>query len=228
MLGAGGGVLAVPALVYLLDQPVEIATTASLAIVGLTAASGSFSSLKEQTVDLPIAWLFALGAVPLAILGSLAATQVSDTFVLLVLAVLMLLASVALVKRPYQPPESARAPHFIIPIGLVTGFLTGLAGVGGGFLIVPALVLIAGLATHRAIGTSLVVITLASLAGLAARLATVGDLPWLLVAVLAVTGILGAQIGGKLGRRTRAADLDRIFAALLVVLAVVVVVTTLA
>jgi len=226
MLGAGGGVLTVPALVYLLDQPVEVATTASLAIVGTTAASGAFSSWRADAVDTSTAGFFALSAVPLAIVGSVAATQVSDDAVLLVLAVLMLLASVALVRRPYQPPESARSARFIVPIGAVTGFLTGLAGVGGGFLIVPALVLIAGLATHRAIGTSLAVITAASAAGLVTRLATINELPVLLVIVLSATGIIGARFGARLGQRTQAALLDRMFAVLLVLLAGVIIATT--
>jgi len=222
MLGAGGGVLTVPALVYLLDQPVEVATTASLAIVGTTAASGAYTSWREHFVDVPTAGLFVLGAVPLAVLGSIASTQVSDDAILLVLATLMLLAALALVKRPYQPPESARAARAIVPMGAATGFLTGLAGVGGGFLIVPALVLLAGLATQFAIGTSLVVIGVASAAGLVTRLAAVGELPLVLVTVLSVAGIIGARFGAGIGRRMDAAVLDRMFAGLLVVLAGVI------
>ena len=222
MLGAGGGVLTVPALVYLLGQPVEVATTASLAIVGATAASGAYSSWRGRSVDLPIAALFALGAVPLAVVGSLTATRVSDNAILLVLAALMLLAATALVRRPYTPPESARAAHAIVPMGGATGFLTGLAGVGGGFLIVPVLVLLAGLATQYAIGTSLVVITVASAAGLLTRLASVDELPLLLVALLSISGIVGARLGAGIGRRLDAAALDRMFAGLLVVLAGVI------
>ena len=225
MLGAGGGVLTVPALVYLLDQPVSVATTASLAIVGATAASGALSSTRGRRVDVTTAAWFALSAVPLAVVGSLAASHVSDAAVLLVLAVLMILAAGALVRRPYTPPEAARSAKLILPIGAVTGFLTGLAGVGGGFLIVPALVLVVGLATHRAIATSLVVITVASAAGLATRLATLETLPVALVGVLVVTGILGAAAGSAIGRRINAARLDRMFAGLLVVLALVIVVS---
>jgi hypothetical protein len=107
-----------------------------------------------------------------------------------------------------------------VVIGVVVGVLTGFAGVGGGFLIVPALLLIVGIPMSLAVGTSLTVVAIASAAGLLGHVVALGSLPFGLVAVLAVAGIIGAAVGLRLGERAGARRLTRGFAVLLVVVAV--------
>ena len=219
LLGAGGGVITVPALVYLLGEPVTSAATASLAVVSTNAAAGSWRGWREGGVAARVATLFLAGALPGALFGAALATVVADELVLGVLCGLMVVAAVALVRRPYTPdPDRARG-WYAVPIGTAVGVLTGLSGVGGGFLIVPALVLLIGLRTQVAVATSLFVIAVTSGAALLARLATGSDLPVAIVVVLALSGALGAVVGRRWGSRLADAQLDRAFAAALVVLA---------
>jgi uncharacterized membrane protein YfcA len=227
MLGAGGGVLTVPALIYVLGEPVAVAVTASLGMVSSNAATGAALAWRDRLVDVRTAGFFLVGALPAAVAGSLVSEAVSGDLILVVLSVLMVAAAAALVKRPYTPPESNRSARVSIPVGLGIGFLTGLSGVGGGFLIVPALVLLVGLRTQVAIGTSLAVISLTSLTGLVTHLTQADDLPWLLLAVLIAAGMSGAAVGARLNRRTSDTRLDRLFATLLVVLGIVILVATL-
>lgn len=224
MLGAGGGVLTVPALTFILGEPVSVAVAASLGMVSTNAATGAALAWRDRLIDLRTAAFFLIGAVPAAVVGSVVSRSVPGDAILIVLGVLMVVAAVALVKRPYTPPDRNRSPKVSVPIGVAIGFLTGLSGVGGGFLIVPALVLVVGLRTQVAIGTSLAVISLTSLTGLLSHLTQRPDLPWLLLAVLVVAGIAGATVGSRLNRRTSDSRLDRIFAAVLVVLAVAIVI----
>ena len=227
MLGAGGGVLTVPALTFILGEPVSVAVAASLGLVSTNAATGAALAWRDRLVDLRTAAFFLMGALPASVAGSVVSGRVSGDAILIVLSALMVIAAIALVKRPYTPPETNRSPRVSVPIGIAIGFLTGLSGVGGGFLIVPALVLVVGLRTQVAIGTSLAVISLTSFTGLISHLTQRPDLPWALLAVLVVTGVIGATIGSRLNRRTTDARLDKIFAGLLVVLAISITAATL-
>ena len=227
MLGAGGGVLTVPALTFILGEPVSVAVAASLGLVSTNAAAGAALAWRDRLVDLRTAAFFLVGAMPAAILGSVVSGAVPGDVILIVLSVLMIAAAVALVKRPYTPPATNRSPRVSVPIGLCVGFLTGLSGVGGGFLVVPALVLVVGLSTRIAIGTSLAVISLTSMTGLLSHLTQRPDLPWLLLVVLVVTGVAGAMVGARLNRRSTDSRLDAQFAAFLVCLALAILATTL-
>lgn len=221
-LGAGGGVITVPALVYLLGEPVSSAATASLAVVASNAAAGSASALRRGAVNLRVAVLFLAGALPGSLIGAGLATVVADGLVLALLSGLMILAAFALVRRPYSPDPSRARDWYGVPVGLAVGVLTGLSGVGGGFLIVPALVLLIGLRTQLAVATSLFVIAITSGTALVARLAVGAELPLLVVLLLAVSGAIGALAGRRYGSRMRDAQLDRAFAIVLVVIAVAV------
>lgn len=168
LLGSGGSILTVPVLVYLLEQPEKVAIAGSLAIVGAIAAVGSLPYARQYQVDWrSVAW-FGIPGMAGTWLGALASQWIPGAAQLALFAVVMLLAAWLMARPPGLEPRSMdqRAAWKIIIDGLAVGLLTGLVGVGGGFLIVPALVLLGGLGMRVAVGTSLVIIALKSTTGL--------------------------------------------------------------
>lgn len=233
LLGSGGSILTVPVLVYLLGQGEKQAIAGSLFVVGTVAAVGGLRFAWRRTVDWRSVVWFGVPGMAGTWLGALLGGLVSGALQLTVFAGVMLLAAVLMVRQPGgrgvagfggDGDDGARPRHVVKVAldGLVVGVLTGFVGVGGGFLIVPALVLLGGLSMHLAVGTSLVIIALKSFTGFwkyldvlaAAGLA----LDWpalLLVAGLGTTGSLaGAWMGGHMPQTL----LRRLFAALLVVI----------
>ena len=222
VLGAGGSVLTVPALVYLLDQPVGAATTAALAIVSANAAVGAAENVRVGTVDLRLAVRFAVASVVGALVGSVLNRLASGETVLFLLAIVMLGSAWSLSQgRPTRarPRQAPPAPALLVgAIGLGVGVMTGFFGVGGGFLIVPALILLLGVPVRTAIGTSLVIITVTALAGLAGHLAA-GGVDWPVTIAFAGAGTVGAWLGVHGGRRVPAERLSQVFAVMLVAVA---------
>src|SRR5918999_884696 len=174
MLGGGGSILTVPVFVYVMGVDPKDAIAMSLPVVGATSLVGAVGHWRVGNVDGRAVAAFA----PLAMLGAIGgawlSTHVSGTLQLLVLGVVMLAAG-ALMLRDAGPDEDAPSPPASGPrytilagAGLGVGILTGLVGVGGGFLIVPALVLLVGLPMRCAVGTSLLVIGLSTMTALAA------------------------------------------------------------
>lgn len=226
-LGGGGGVLTVPALVFLLGQSAHDATTSSVVIVGVTALVGVLTRLRGDTVDWRTGLAFGAVGVPAAYLGTRLNQAVSQPVLLLVFACLTVLtATVMLLDRRPPPPEAGsggavlvrtRAAAFVakaVSYGGVVGVLTGFLGVGGGFLVVPALVIALRVPVRVAIGTSLLIITINSTASLATRL---GDLhlDWAVVAVFTAAAIAGSVVGGRVAARLDAPRLTTAFAVLL-------------
>lgn len=234
-LGGGGGVLTVPVLVYLLGQSVQDATTGSVLIVGVTAAAGVLARLRggiDHRVGLP----FAAVGVPVAWAGTLANRSVSPSVLLIAFAVLTLLAAGAMLldarggsAAPGSVPESSgeagRAAAVrtrmgvgvvvkVVVAGAAVGFLTGFLGVGGGFLVVPVLVLALRMPMSLAIGTSLMVILVNSAAAFAFRL---GDLhpDWAVIAPFACAAVVGSYLGKRVADRLSGRVLTRAFAVLL-------------
>jgi uncharacterized protein len=225
LVGGGGSILAVPVLVYLLGEPVEEATTESLLVVGAAALAGAADYARIGRVELRTGLAFAAVGVPGAIVGTVLNRAVGGRAILLSFGVLLLAAAVAMLRRSPEPRAHGRRPSFlrVAPAGLGTGVLTGFLGVGGGFLIVPALVLLLGLPLALAVGTSLLVIALTSGAALAAHLAT-GGIDWLIATTFTGAAIAGALAGRRLGEVVRPQRLSRLFALLLVAIAVLLVV----
>lgn len=211
-LGGGGSVLAIPALVYGAGQGFQTATTASLVIVGVLSIAGAVEHWREGDVDLRGGLVFgAAGA-----LGAIGGTQLNhmlDQGILKVaFAVLMLVVAYRMLKSGEEPvsdsPASGSARWIRIGVaGSLVGVLTGLFGVGGGFVIVPALVLFLGYRMEVAIGTSLVIITINALVALGARAGSLGDIDWMVVAPFTVLGLVGVWLGGKVAGRF---DSDRL------------------
>jgi uncharacterized membrane protein YfcA len=221
LVGGGGSILAVPVLVYVLGEPVKEATTASLAIVGTTALIGAADHIRGGGVRVRLALAFgAAGA-----LGALAGTALnrvaSGSSILIAFAVVMLAAAYALIRgRGEGSGDEAEARGRtlalrVIPAGVGIGVLTGFFGVGGGFVIVPALVLLLGLPMTVAIGTTLLVIALTSASALVAHLAT-GRVDWAVVASFTAAAIAGEIAGSRVGNRLSSARLTQVLAVLIV------------
>jgi uncharacterized membrane protein YfcA len=223
LLGGGGSILTVPALVYVVGLPVADATGTSLAIVGVTALVGAARHLRAGRVDLRAALSFGAASMAGAVVGSILGRGIDPALLLALFALLMGAAGAAMLRParvdPAPPGHGARAVLQVALVGAAVGVVTGFFGVGGGFLIVPALVLVLGLPMRRAVGTSLVVIALASAAGLVTHLGVGAiDLPVTLLFVAG--GVAGIVLGTRWAGAVPEMALRRGFATLVFVLAV--------
>lgn len=206
-VGGGGAILALPVLVYVLDEPVGPASTASLIVVALAASVGAGTQALRQNVDLRFAVTFSVPAAIGALLGAVLNHQVSPRALLLAFVPLMAAAGVATWRRARsdaaddeRAPVTVRLAPVAVAGGLV-GVLTGFFGVGGGFVIVPVLTLWFGFGFHRAVGTSLVIIALTGVAALGSHLAVGTTLDVPVTATLAASTMVGALVGSLISAR---------------------------
>ena len=225
-LGAGGSILTVPILVYVLGLPVQAATGTSLAIVGLNAAAGATDQLRRGRALPKTGAAFGASGLVGALAGAWLNHQLRGDVVLVLFALLMIAAAVAMGRRRGGDPDRVFDERYGLRdwarlglLGLVVGFLTGFFGVGGGFLIVPALVLVVGLPMRYAVGTSLLAITLNAAWGLLGHL-SLGGLEWGLTGLFVAGGLAGVLVGGRLAGRLPDASLRRGFAVLILGVAV--------
>lgn len=223
MLGGGGSILTVPALVYLLGQDPHAAVSASLVIVGLNATTGALLHRRAGNVRMRSALLFGGSGLLAAFAGARLSALLPGPLLLVLFALLMLVVATFMLRGAATAPVADRhaAPvgWKVLLGGLAVGFLTGFLGVGGGFLIVPALVLILGMPMRDAVGSSLVVIALNSAAGLLGHLGEHG-VSWLLVGLLLAGGLPGLLVGARLAQRLPIARLRQGFAVMVVLLGV--------
>ena len=223
LLGGGGSILTVPVIVFTLGVPAKTAIVMSLPIVGGAALVGVVRHWRLGNVDLRVAIPFGVAAMIGAFGGARLARFLDGSTQLILLAVVMLGAAISMFRNAaLAEPTAPAAPRPIGPlvfiVGALTGTLTGLVGVGGGFLMVPALVLLAAVPMARAVGTSLFVIVLNTAAGFAGYAGTVA-VPWDLVAWFAGFTAVGILVGSPLVQRVPQAALKRAFAILLVLVA---------
>jgi len=226
LVGGGGSILAVPVLVYVLSQPVHAATTESLFVVGVAALVGAADHARVGNVRIKTALAFGLAGAVGSLGGTALNRLVGGRSILLAFAALLLLAAWALQRRQGVDAKPVRHPHVHLrtgAIGLLTGVLTGFFGVGGGFVIVPALVLLLGLPITLAVGTSLAVIALTTASALAAHLVS-GGIDWGIATAFATAAIAGALFGRRLGGRLDQRRLSSLFTILLVGVAVLLVI----
>ncbi|MFN6110761.1 MAG: sulfite exporter TauE/SafE family protein [Planctomycetota bacterium] len=246
VLGSGGSLLTLPILVYLLKHDPEIAIGESMLIVGLIALAASIPYAWNRRIAWPYVLMFGIGGLVGALLGVELGRHVGGSVQLLILAVILLLAATMMFLKGNKapPPElekiaaqklleqsASELPPLtpgriavLLAQGLGIGVLTGLVGVGGGFLIVPALVLAGGLGMHLAVGTSIVIIFLNSAVGFARFYSTFpadgSTINWNAVLLFGLVGAFGSLFGGEVAKRLPQAVLQRIFAILLVVLGI--------
>jgi uncharacterized membrane protein YfcA len=212
-LGGGGSVLTVPALIYLLGFTPSAATTASLVIVTVTSATALSAHAREGTVRWRAGTLFAAAGLIPAALGGAVSGQLPPAVLTGAFALIAGLAAVRMLRPAAGEPGATPArTGRITGTGAGLGAVTGVLGVGGGFLAVPALVNVVGLRMRAAVGTSLLVITANSLAALLARAGTAQNLDWAVVAPFAGAAVLGAWDGKRLAARVSGGALQRIFA----------------
>jgi len=230
LLGGGGSILTVPVLVYVLQYGMKQAVPMSLVVVGVTSLFGAVSHHRLSNVRWNAALTFGPAAIVGAVVGArLVAPHVSSRVQLILFAILMLVAAVSMFFGPALwggkgVEETTRPRRSLVGtavLGGMVGFLTGFIGVGGGFLYVPALVLMGGLAMKEAVGTSLVLIIMSCIAGFISYLGMV-TIDWGATGLFTLLAIVGVLAGSRLGTRVSHADLRRGFAALLVVMGIVV------
>lgn len=226
LIGGGGSILTVPILVYLFKIDPIIATAYSLFIVGLTALVGGLSYLKKGEVDLKTGFLFAIPSFigvyvtrayviphlpdPVFSIGNLSLSKA--LLIMLVFAVLMLAASFSMIKTKKESSTgglniSNTSKYILIGVeGLVVGAITGFVGAGGGFLIIPALVILVGMPMKIAIGTSLFIIAAKSLIGFIGDLQNQAQIDWsLLLSVFGIATVglfLGISVSKKIPEKT--------------------------
>ena len=225
LLGGGGSILTVPIFVYVLGFAPKDAIAAGLAVVGTVSLFGAAGHWRAGNVALRPALLFGVASMAGALLGARLATVVSGAVQLFLFAVVMLLAAVFMLRGHAAGSDQAGRPAgvgVVLPAGIGLGIVTGLVGVGGGFLIVPALVLLGGLRMKPAVGTSLAVIAMNSATGLAGYLGQV-ELAWTTIAGFTAVAILGSLAGVRLVRHVPQRALQRGFAVFLMAMGLLIV-----
>lgn len=233
LLGSGGSILTVPVLVYLIGQDEKLAIASSLAIVGTIALAASLPYLKNKQVDWRMVVLFGIPGMAGTYIGAWLATWIPGLVQLTVFAGVMLLASWQMLK-PVVLEDSPYKPRDVWKIGLdglLIGVLTGVVGVGGGFLIVPALVLLGGLTMHRAVATSLLIIALKSFTGFWKYMEVLEIqglvLEWNIIAIVTGLGVVGSFAGNHIANRVPHAKLKKVFAVFLIIMGIYILVRTL-
>lgn len=222
LLGGGGSILTVPALVYLIGQTPQAAIATSLAIVGANSVMGATFHHSQGTLDWKVALTFGGAGILISYLSGHLANHLPPIILLVVFALLMLVIGVVLLFRNGNELDITTSPKPLILVlasGAGTGLLTGVLGVGGGFLVVPALVMLVGLPVQVAVGTSLVVIAMNSVAGFLGQIGN-GSFDLILTLIFAGAGVVGTFAGTKLSRRISSSKLQKSFAWFVIALAV--------
>lgn len=222
LLGGGGSILALPVLVYVAGVEPHRAVAMSLAIVGSTSLTAAFLHRRGGRVDARVGALFGLAGLPGALLGSQATRRMPPDLLLVLFGALMLVVGALMIARSLRDGRGAaharaRHPVAVGMAGFGVGLLTGFLGIGGGFIIVPALVFFTGLAMPDAVGTSLVVIAFNCAAGLLGHIGQ-GEVPLRLTAMFSAAAIAGGAAGERLAARTAPRVLRRAFGILVIAL----------
>lgn len=229
LMGGGGSILTVPILVYLFALPPMMATGYSLFIVGITALIGSLMYVRKGDVDFRMGLAFAFPSIigvnisrgvviphiP-AVVGQIGAYAITkEILVMLTFAVLMLAASYSMIqkKNDRMPTKINSVLRFaLIGLqGLIVGMIAGFVGAGGGFLIIPALVFMAGLTMRIAVGTSLMIIALQSLIGFAGDISRGLNVDWELLGAVAVFAVVGIAMGSAVAHKVQEKKLKMAF-----------------
>lgn len=217
VIGGGGSILTVPILVYLFRLPADLSTSYSLFLVGISAAFGAIQYGRQGLVAYRIGAIF---TVP-AFIGVFAVRRflmrhipdsfeflsmvvTKDRLILLVFATIMILASVSMIRSPSnsknrKKPKNNLNTVLVATEGLIVGAVTGFVGAGGGFLIIPALVLLAGLPMKEAVGTTLMIIAIKSLLGFTGDIGSLA-IDWRFLGVISTISVAGIFIGGRIAK----------------------------
>jgi uncharacterized protein len=242
LIGGGGSILTVPVLVYLFGVNPVVATGYSLFIVGITSSVGTYSYFKKGLVNIKTAVVFGIPsiiavfltrayivpAIPSEVftIGSLVVTK--SILMMIIFAVLMIAASYSMIKKDKaKKEEEASKQTFNYPVilleGMVVGILTGLVGAGGGFLIIPALVVLSKLPMKEAVGTSLVIIAAKSLIGFLGEGSEV-QVDWTFLMTISAFAIVGIFVGTYLSKKIEGAKLKPAFGWFVLVMGIYIII----
>jgi uncharacterized membrane protein YfcA len=226
-IGAGGAMLTVPILIYLFDFTPVHATTAALLVVFLAAAFGLLPKLKSGDVQVRIALsIWALGLVT-NLGGAILAKHLSDTFIITGFALILTLAGASMLRAPIQNKEEKKIPLIVlIGISLVIGSMTGIFGIGGGFLAIPVLVIFFHTPQVKAAGTSLFIIAINCLTALLGRQYLWQEIDWKIPVIISISAIIISIFGSHHSSKVPTAILRKSFAYLLFAIAIFSVVET--
>jgi uncharacterized membrane protein YfcA len=255
LTGGGGAIFAVPLLVYGLHVPAKDAVVISLISVGSTSFVGFLHRWQLKEVDVKTGLIFAVAGIIGAPIGTWLATLIPDVALMVMFAALMLIVAVLMWRqsqKKIEPTEHAsalehpvatnvtcqrnatgqlkltsRCALMLMGLGIFVGIQTGLFGVGGGFLIVPALVLFSGIPILHAVGTSLMVISLVSISGIVSQLYSGRTIPFEVTSLFIVGGIFGLFAGQRIGKSVSPPMLQKIFAVAILFVAIFVLVRNL-
>ena len=224
LLGGGGSILTVPLLAYVAGLDPKQAIATSLLVVGVTSAVGAITHARAGRVRWKIAAIFGVAAMAGAYAGGRLAHFIPGNILLIAFAAIMIAAAVAMLRGRREVSDESVGPLPVAKIllqGAAVGMISGLVGAGGGFLLVPALALLGGLAMPAAVGTSLVVIAMQSFAGFAAHLS--GEtIDWKLAGMVTGAAVAGSILGGYLTSYVQPATLRKAFGWFVLVMAAVV------
>ena len=229
LFGAGGSILLVPILVYILDLPIKSALGTSLLILMVTGTVASLAHARSRNVSWWIGLRWAAIGMVAAYAGGRVAEFIPEHVLLIMFAAVVVVASLAMMRRralaPAVDPRSIPIAKVIV-VGAGLGFFTGMMGVGGGFLLVPALVLLCGMDVKLAVGTSLLIIAVNSLGGFLG-FAAHETFPWRTTLTVAAFNAAGSLVGERVGKRLPGHRLRPAFGAFLLIVGVVMVVENL-
>lgn len=236
VFGAGGSILAVPALIYVLGMDLAQAIPTSLIVVGAGSAVAVVPKISARQVQWRLAGVFAAAGIPATFIGSAVSRHLPPSVVLLGFATVMVMAGVRMLLDKAETGTACKigdsginwrrcAPRSL-PAGFAVGLLTGMFGVGGGFLIVPALVVLLGVQMPIAVGTSLLIIVANSAAGLIPHLQGT-PVDWTSTGTFVAVTIVASLVAGKLGTNLDTRRLQKYFAYLVFVIAAYVAIDTL-
>ena len=240
LVGGGGSMLTLPLLVYVFKVDIILATGYTMFIVGLTSAVGSFTYIKNGWVDVKKAMAFGIPSIIVVfvvrnwvvpeipeVLISTDEFQLSQqSFIMLFFALLMLVASVMMIKKTKPIESTADASmnlKMIVVNGVVVGGVSGFVGAGGGFLIIPALVIFSNLPMREAIGTSLVIITANSIVGFMGEFGN-QNLDWYLLMSVTLATVIGIFVGIKVSSKIDGAKLKPAFGWFVLVIGVYIII----
>ncbi len=238
LIGSGGSILTVPLLVYFFQVSPLLATTYSLAIVGLSSIAGVISRLKQKLVDFKTIFIFGipsimgvfssrkylLPAIPEQMNWGPHFMLTKSHFIMLFFATLMLIAALSMILGKNKKEEEGILPVYgftLMLVGLAEGLLTGIVGAGGGFLIIPALVILAKLPMKKAIATSLVIISIKSLVGFTGDLLHTA-VDWSFLSKIILLATLGIITGNYLNKKMEGAKLKKGFGYFVLVMALII------
>lgn len=229
LLGAGGSILAVPALVYGVGQPLQTAIPTSLAVVALSSLGGLVPRERRRAVRWPVALVFGAAGVPAAFGGTALGRLFPQSGLLLAFAVLMVVVAVRMLRGGDNPTGACRArdggirwrsclPKALLA-GALVGALTGLFGVGGGFVVVPALALLLGLGAQEAVATSLVVVLINAVAGFTAHWGAAAAIDYRVLLLFAGSALLVSMVAARFSTRLNPVTVRRAFSCVVLVVA---------